>query len=141
MATRSTTKPTKRNAAELQPAPDRAATVRAAYRFETNRLRAASSVADAVLGRLLSYGEVSGVVDEHTAYRDRVLREEASLRNPQTDLRTEAGARKARAKLEAALPEPLRETFAQYEDWLAFTGVIEAEVAYAVGLAIGRRRS
>ena len=119
----------------------RAATMRAAYRFETARLQAASQVADAALGRLLSYGEILGVVDELSAYHDRVLREEASLRNPKDDICTEAAARKARARLEAGLPAPLRETFAQYEDWLAFTGSVEAEVAYAVGLAIGRRRS
>ena len=133
MATRSTTKPTKHNATESFS--DRA---RAVYRVEAARHRAASKAADAILGQSLTFGAVLES-DAYHPFVEQLQREEATLLDGKTQIRNDDQAEKIRDAIDAALPGWLREQFRRYQDWKAFQGANEAEAAFLIGLAIGRR--
>jgi hypothetical protein len=106
------------------------------YRFETNRHGQASRVAEQILGRCLTYCEVSSG-QEFGPFMDRILREESSLL-PHNEVRDKAAYERARDIVDAGLTDAQRTAFVQLEDWLCFQGTCEAEAAFLIGLAIGR---
>jgi hypothetical protein len=117
---------------------DQADRDRAVYRFEAARHRAASKAADAILGRSLTFWEVLNA-DEYSAFVRRVQREEATLRDSKREILNDASAEEAAQKIESALSPELRDVFARYDDWRIFVAASEAEAAFLIGLALGRR--